>query len=72
MAAPLEQWFFDVPVVTRWWTTAVVATSVLCQCNLVNPFQLFLSFQTVWGKQQVGNDNFNHNFAIPISLARGR
>lgn len=53
MAAPLEQWFFDVPIVTRWWTSAVVTTSVLCQCNLVNPFQLFLSFQTVWGKRQV-------------------
>ena len=53
MAAPLEQWFFDVPVVTRWWTTAVVTTSVLCQCNILTPFQLFISFQTVWVKRQV-------------------
>jgi len=68
MAAPLEQWFFDVPVVTRWWTTAVVATSVLCQCNLLNPFQLFLSFQTVWGKRQYWRLVTTFLYFGPLSL----
>ncbi|CAG7939380.1 unnamed protein product [Penicillium salamii] len=49
---PLEQWFYEMPPVTRWWTTATVATSVLIQCNIVTPFQLFYSFRSVYTKSQ--------------------
>merc|ERR1711939_923324 len=41
---PLEQWFFEMPVCTRWWTTATVITGVLVQCEILNPFQLFYIF----------------------------
>ncbi len=49
---PLEQWFYEMPPVTRWWTVATVATSVLVQCHIVTPFQLFYSFRTVYAKSQ--------------------
>ncbi|KAL0637875.1 hypothetical protein Q9L58_003095, partial [Maublancomyces gigas] len=49
----LEQWYYEVPVVTRVWTTAAVITSVLVQCQIVTPFQLFYSFTSVWSKRQI-------------------
>lgn len=51
---PLEQWFFEMPVCTRWWTTATVLTGVLVQCHILTPFQLFYSFRAVFHKSQVG------------------
>lgn len=50
---PLEQWFFETPVCTRWWTTATVITGILVQCQVLTPFQLFYSFRAVFHKQQV-------------------
>lgn len=49
---PLEQWFYEMPPVTRWWTVATVATSVLVHCNVVTEFQLFYSFRAVYAKSQ--------------------
>ena len=51
---PLEQWFYEMPVCTRWWTTATVLTSILVQCHMVTPFQLFYSYRAVFVKSQVG------------------
>jgi hypothetical protein len=50
---PLETWFWEMPLCTRWWTTATVLTSALVQCQIVTPFQLFYSFRTVFYKNQV-------------------
>jgi Derlin-2/3 len=50
---PLETWFWEMPIVTRWWTTATLLTSGLVQCKLVTPFQLFYSYRTVFHKSQV-------------------
>jgi hypothetical protein len=50
---PLEQWFYEMPPCTRWWTAATVATSVLVQCHVLTPFQLFYSFRAVYVKAQV-------------------
>ncbi len=50
---PLEQWFWEMPICTRWWTTATVLTSALVQCQMVTPFQLFYSFRAVFVKSQV-------------------
>lgn len=50
---PLEQWFYEMPVCTRWWTAATVATSLLVQCHIITPFQLFYSFRAVFIKNQV-------------------
>lgn len=49
---PLETWFWEMPVCTRWWTTATVITSALVQCQIVTPFQLFYSFRAVFVKSQ--------------------
>jgi len=49
---PLEQWFFEMPPCTRYWTTATVITSVLLQCKVITPFQLFYSFRAVYYKSQ--------------------
>lgn len=51
---PIEQWWFEMPAVTRWWTTATVITGVLVQCHVLTPFQLFYSFRAVFNKSQVG------------------
>ena len=50
---PLETWFWEMPICTRWWTTATVLTSGLVQCQLVTPFQLFYSYRAVFHKAQV-------------------
>jgi Derlin-2/3 len=50
---PLEQWFFEMPPCTRYWTTATVLTAVLTQCKVVNPFQLYYSFRAVYVQSQV-------------------
>ena len=50
---PLEQWFYEMPICTRWWTTATVAASILVQCKIITPFQLFYSFRSVFVKNQV-------------------
>lgn len=49
---PLEQWFYEMPPVTRWLTAATVATSVLVQCNVLSPYQLFYSFRAVYAMSQ--------------------
>jgi hypothetical protein len=51
---PLEQWFYEMPVCTRWWMTAALSASVLVQCRIISPFQLFYSVRTVFFKSQVG------------------
>lgn len=50
---PLEAWFWEMPICTRWWTVATVVTSALVQCQMVTPFQLFYSFRAVFVKSQV-------------------
>ncbi|KAJ4302637.1 hypothetical protein N0V90_001526 [Kalmusia sp. IMI 367209] len=49
---PLEQWFYEMPVCTRWWMTAALSASVLVQCHILSPFQLFYSFRTVFVRSQ--------------------
>ncbi|EFZ01050.1 hypothetical protein MHUMG1_05342 [Metarhizium humberi] len=49
---PLEEWFWEMPVCTRWWTAATILTSALVQCHMVTPFQLFYSFRAVFAKSQ--------------------
>ena len=52
---PLESWFWEMPMCTRWWTAATVLTSALVQCHMITPFQLFYSFRAVFVKSQVSN-----------------
>lgn len=50
---PLETWFWEMPICTRWWTTATVLMSGMVQCELITPFQLFYSYRAVFVKSQV-------------------
>jgi hypothetical protein len=61
---PLEEWFWEMPVCTRWWTAATVLTSALVQCHMVTPFQLFYSFRAVFAKSQVWERRF---FPFPLT-----
>ncbi|KAI9718888.1 MAG: hypothetical protein M1812_003772 [Candelaria pacifica] len=65
---PLEQWFYEMPVCTRWWTTATVATSVLVQCQVITPFQLFYSFRAVFVKSQYWRLVTTFLYFGPLSL----
>lgn len=56
---PLEQWFYEMPLCTRWWTSATLVTSLLVQCHVITPFQLFYSFRSVFVKSQV-----SYGFAV--------
>lgn len=62
---PLEQWFYEMPVCTRAWTTATVLTSLLVQCKVLTPFQLFYSLRAVFVKNQVrytgGSDHWRRD-----------
>jgi hypothetical protein len=63
----LEQWYYDVPIVTRVWTTAAVITSVLVQCQVVTPFQLFFSVSSVFRKRQVPTSPLLHPPLSPLT-----
>ncbi|KAK3676364.1 hypothetical protein LTR78_003639 [Recurvomyces mirabilis] len=65
---PLEQWFFEMPIVTRVWTTATVITGVLVQCQILTPFQLFYSFRAVFNKQQYWRLLSTFIYFGPLSL----
>jgi Derlin-2/3 len=48
---PLE-WFFDVPIVTRVWTSGIVAAAVLEQCGMVSKLQLMYNYRKVFEGQE--------------------
>lgn len=49
---PLETWFYELPRCTRYWTSLTVLTSVLIQCEVITPYQLFFSPRSVFLKSQ--------------------
>ncbi|KAK9448259.1 Der1-like family-domain-containing protein [Limtongia smithiae] len=65
---PLERWFFDVPPVTRCWTTLSVLTSVLVQCDAVSPYQLFFTFHTALTRRQYWRFVTTFLYFGPLSL----
>ncbi|TVY38175.1 Derlin, partial [Lachnellula subtilissima] len=65
---PLETWFWEMPLCTRWWTTATVLTSALVQCQIVTPFQLFYSFRAVFFKNQYWRLLTTFVYFGPLSL----
>ncbi|KAF2721291.1 putative ER-associated proteolytic system protein Der1 [Polychaeton citri CBS 116435] len=67
-AMPLEQWFFEMPVCTRWWTTATAVTGVLVQCNILNPFQMFYSWNAFWNRAQYWRIITTFLYFGPLSL----
>ncbi|KAK4106574.1 DER1-domain-containing protein [Parathielavia hyrcaniae] len=67
-AFPLETWFWEMPIVTRWWTTATILTSGLVQCRIIGPFQLFYSYNTVFHKAQYWRLLTTFLYFGPISI----
>ncbi|KEQ75618.1 DER1-domain-containing protein [Aureobasidium namibiae CBS 147.97] len=67
-ALPLEQWFFEMPVCTRWWTTATIVTGLLVQCHILTPFQLFYSFRAVFVRSQYWRLLTTFIYFGPLSL----
>ncbi|KAF2841473.1 DER1-domain-containing protein [Patellaria atrata CBS 101060] len=65
---PLEQWFYEMPVCTRYWTTISVITSVLVQCHVITPFQLFYSYRSVFYKSQYWRLVSSFFYFGPLSL----
>lgn len=65
---PLEQWFYEMPVCTRWWMTAALSASVLVQCHVLSPYQLFYSVRTVFFKSQYWRLITTFFYFGPLSL----
>lgn len=65
---PLEQWFYEMPICTRLWTTATIVTSILVQCHIITPFQLFYSFRAVVVKNQYWRLLSTFLYFGPLSL----
>jgi Derlin-2/3 len=63
---PLEQWFYEMPPCTRYWTTATVIASVLVQCNVITQWQLFYTFRAVYYKSQVSQRRHNSGFTLTM------
>lgn len=68
---PLETWFWEMPLCTRWWTTATVLTSALVQCQIITPFQLFYSFRAVFVKNQVRDTVYTNKNTADDSTSFG-
>ena len=65
---PLEQWFYEMPVCTRWWMTAALGASVAVQCKFVSPYQLFYSVRAVFFKSQYWRVITTFFYFGPLSL----
>ncbi|KAE9980057.1 hypothetical protein EG327_006707 [Venturia inaequalis] len=65
---PLEQWFWEMPPMTRWWTTSAVICSIMVQCHIVSPFNLFYSVRAVFSKGQYWRLLSTFFYFGPLSL----
>ncbi|TPX68581.1 hypothetical protein SpCBS45565_g03041 [Spizellomyces sp. 'palustris'] len=52
MPFPIEEWYYEVPVITRTYVTAVVLTTLACQLDLVSPFHLYFNWTLIWRSRQ--------------------
>ncbi|KAK8858837.1 hypothetical protein IAR55_003067 [Kwoniella newhampshirensis] len=68
MAQPIEQWINDIPPVTRVWIAAAVGTSVLVECQVVSPLQLYFSWKTAVGNMQLWRFVTTFLYFGPLSL----
>lgn len=65
---PLEAWFYEMPIITRCWTTATVIAGILVQCHILTPFQLFYSHRAVFSKGQYWRLISTFIYYGPLSL----
>ncbi|KAK5580832.1 hypothetical protein RB653_000856 [Dictyostelium firmibasis] len=52
MAQPFEDWYKNLPIVTKIYMTGCVVTSVSVYLGLVGPLRLYLNFPLVFGKYE--------------------
>ncbi|KAK1925644.1 Derlin [Papiliotrema laurentii] len=71
MAQPIEQWITDIPPVTRAWVIAAVGTSVLVECQVVAPLQLYFSWKAAVYKLQPWRFITTFCYFGPLSLDLG-
>eukprot|EP01133_Synstelium_polycarpum_P017277 gene17277-20606_t len=50
MAAPFEDWYRHIPVVTRLYMTGCVVTSAFVYLDVVNPLNLYLNYPLIMKK----------------------
>ena len=53
MAQSLEQFFAEMPPVTKVWFVTSFLSTVAVVLGVVSPYSLLLDFGTIWGKFQV-------------------
>jgi len=53
MAAPFEEWFRNMPLVTKSFMTACVLTTLAVHLDLVHPLSLYLDFSVIFHKYQI-------------------
>ncbi|WVQ73474.1 hypothetical protein IAR50_003046 [Cryptococcus sp. DSM 104548] len=68
MALPIEQWIYDIPPVTRIWVGASLATSMLVECQVVAPLQLYFSWRGAIANMQLWRFITTFLYFGPISL----
>ncbi|KXN70502.1 Der1-like protein [Conidiobolus coronatus NRRL 28638] len=52
MPNQLEQWFFDIPLVTRFYLTGAMALTFLVQIGWINYFDIYLNYDAIFKKHQ--------------------
>ncbi|KAJ3119309.1 Derlin-2 [Physocladia obscura] len=45
---PLEEWWYEMPIITRTYVTLALATTLACQLDLVQPYLLHFSYDLVF------------------------
>ncbi|OCF39692.1 derlin-2/3 [Kwoniella heveanensis CBS 569] len=68
MAAPVEQWISDIPPVTRVWVAASIGMSVLVECGVIAPLQLYFSWKSAVQNMQVWRFITTFLYFGPLSL----
>jgi len=53
MAAPFEDWYRNMPIVTKTFMTGCVLTTLSVYLEIVSPLDLYLNFPLVFGKYQL-------------------
>ena len=49
----LQDWYLEVPLITRVYLTGSMLTTAACSLELISPFSLFFNFRLVFVKLQV-------------------
>ncbi|OXG26318.1 derlin-2/3 [Cryptococcus neoformans Bt120] len=68
MAQPVEQWITEIPPVTRAWVAGSIGMSLLVECQVVAPVQLYFSWKAAIVNMQVWRFITTFLYFGPVSL----